>query len=128
MLLRSAGMRDKEGKLKPAGPVGDAGAASMAGTMSNTPAGRTAVAGWMRDADPRVSAQLFYDDMTTDLRGEMGRIKAPVTLLYAQDDSAMPPAAAKAAFEPQYQGVAHFKAQMEPRQEEHTYEIQSLMR
>src|SRR3546814_17209493 len=87
MLLRSAGMRDKEGKLKPAGPVGDAGAASMAGTMSNTPAGRTAVAGWMRDADPRVSAQLFYDDMTTDLRGEMGRIKAPVTLLYAQDDS-----------------------------------------
>src|SRR3546814_12064735 len=52
--------------------------------------------------------------MTTDLRGEMGRIKAPVTLLYAQDDSAMPPAAAKAAFEPQYQGVAHFKAQMVP--------------
>src|SRR3546814_14884202 len=62
------------------------GAASMAGTMSNTPAGRTAVAGWMRDADPRVSAQLFYDDMTTDLRGEMGRIKARVTLLYRSEE------------------------------------------
>lgn len=108
----AAAMRAQYGKPKPEGAATDPGAASMVGRMSNSAAGRTAIAGWMRDSDPRVSAQLFYDDMTTDLRGELGRIKAPVTLLYAQDDSAMPPAAAKAAFEPQYQGVAHFKAQM----------------
>lgn len=110
----AAAMRAQYGKPKPAGPVADPGAAGMVGSMSNTPAGRTAIAGWMRDADPRVSAQLFYDDMTTDLRGELGQIAAPVTLLYAQDDSAMPPEAAKAAFEPQYAGVARFKAQMVP--------------
>src|SRR3546814_8904301 len=74
------------GKPKPAGPVADPGAASMAGTMSKTPAGRTAIAGWMRESDPRVSAQLFYDDMTTDLRGELGQIPAPVTLLYGKED------------------------------------------
>lgn len=110
----AAAMRAQYGKPKPAGPVADPGAASMAGGMSNTAAGRIAIAGWMRDSDPRVSAQLFYDDMTTDLRGEMGQIAAPVTLLYAQDDSAMPAEAAKAAFEPQYAGVAKFKAEMVP--------------
>src|SRR3546814_17500222 len=68
----AAAMRAQYGKPKPAGPVADPGAASMAGTMSKTPAGRTAIAGWMREADPRVSAQLFYDDMTTDLRRGLG--------------------------------------------------------
>jgi pimeloyl-ACP methyl ester carboxylesterase len=110
----AAALRAQYGKPKPAGAVADPGTASMVGTMSNTPEGRIAIAGWMRDADPRVSAQLFYDDMTTDLRGELGQIAAPVTLLYAQDDSAMPAEAAKAAFEPQYAGVAKFKAQMVP--------------
>jgi Predicted hydrolases or acyltransferases (alpha/beta hydrolase superfamily) len=108
----AAAMRAQYGAPKPAAPVADPGPASMAGGMSNTPAGRIAVAGWMRDADPRVSAQLFYDDLTTDLRGELGQIAAPVTLLYAQDDSIMTADAAKAAFEPQYEGVANFKAQM----------------
>src|SRR3546814_13262796 len=97
----AAAMRAQYGKPKPAGPVGDPGAASMAGTMSNTPAGRTAVAGWTRDADPRVSAQLFYDDMTTELRGGTGRIKPPVTRLYEQDHTAMAPAADKAEVEPE---------------------------
>jgi len=97
---------------KPAGPVADPGAASMAGSLSNTPAGRTAVEGWTRDADPRVTAQLLTDVMATDMRGELAKVTAPVTLLYAQDDSLMPPERARAAFEPQYSGTPHFKAQM----------------
>lgn len=108
----AAAMRAHHGAPKAAGALADPGPESMAGSLSNTPAGRAAVAGWMRDADPRVSAQLFYDDMMTDLRGELGQITAPVTLLYAQDDSMMSAEAARAAFEPQYAGVATFKARM----------------
>jgi pimeloyl-ACP methyl ester carboxylesterase len=99
---------------KPEGPVVDPGAASMAGSLSNTPAGRTAIEGWTRDADPRVTAQLLTDVMTTDMRGDLTKVRAPVTLLYAQDDSLMPAARAKAAFETQYAGTPHFTAQMVP--------------
>ena len=43
-----------------------------------------------RASDARVTAQVFHDVMTTDMRGELGAVTAPVTLLYAQDDSLMP--------------------------------------
>lgn len=110
----AAMMRAQYGQPKPTGPVADPGPMSMAGGMSNTAAGRIAIVGWMRDADPRVTAQVFRDVMVTDLRGELAAVTAPVTLLYAQDDSAMPPERAKAGFEPQYAGVAKFEAQMVP--------------
>ena len=98
----------------PPGPVSDPGPVSMVGGMSNQPAGRTAIVGWMRAADARVTAQVFHDVMTTDMRGELAAVTAPVTLLYAQDDSLMPAERAKVAFEPQYIGVAKFTAQMVP--------------
>ena len=82
--------------------------------MSNSAAGRTAIAGWMRQADPRVTAQVLYDVMTTDMRGELGAVAAPVTLLYAQDDALMTPERAKTAFEPQYAGLVRFSAHMVP--------------
>lgn len=108
----AAMMRAQYGKPTEAAPVTDPGPASMAGGMSNSVAGRTAIAGWTQGADARVTAQLFQDVMATDMRGELGTINAPVTLLYAQDDSALPAAAAKAAFEPQYAALAHLKAVM----------------
>ncbi|HEY0595804.1 alpha/beta hydrolase [Sphingopyxis sp.] len=110
----AAMLRAQYGQPKPEGPVTDPGSAGMVGGMSNTPSGRIAIAGWMRSADPRVTAQTLYDVMTTDMRGELPKVKAPVTLLYAQDDSAMPPERAKAAFEPQYAGTPQFGAQMVP--------------
>ncbi|PKP88504.1 MAG: alpha/beta hydrolase [Alphaproteobacteria bacterium HGW-Alphaproteobacteria-17] len=108
----AAMMRAQYGQPVPTTPVTDPGPASMAAGMSNSPAGRTAIAGWMRQADPRVTAQVFYDVMTTDLRSELGAVAVPVTLLYAQDDALMPPERAKAAFEPQYAGLARFTPQM----------------
>lgn len=59
-------------------------------TMSATEAGRAQVKAWTRGADARVAAQLLYDDMTADLRPELGAIGAPVTILYAADASVMP--------------------------------------
>jgi len=110
----AAMMRAQYGQPAPTGPVSDPGPVSMVGSMSNQPAGRTAILGWMRASDARVTAQVFHDVMTTDMRGELGAVTAPVTLLYAQDDSLMPAERAKAAFEPQYVGLAKFTAQMVP--------------
>lgn len=110
----AAMMRAQYGQPVPTTPVTDPGPASMAAGLSNSAAGRTAIAGWMRQADPRVTAQVFYDVMTTDMRGELGAISAPVTLLYAQDDTLTTPGRAKAAFEPQYAGLARFTPQMVP--------------
>ena len=110
----AAMMRAQHGQPAPTGPVSDPGPVSMVGSMSNQPAGRTAVLGWMRAADARVTAQVFHDVMTTDMRGELAAVTAPVILLYAQDDSLMPAERAKAAFEPQYVGVAKFTAQIVP--------------
>lgn len=60
--------------------------------MSATDAGRAQVKAWTQAANARVSAQLMYDDMTTDLRPELGAITAPFTMLYPLDASAMPAA------------------------------------
>jgi pimeloyl-ACP methyl ester carboxylesterase len=110
----AAMMRAQYSQPAPTGPVSDPGPVSMVGGMSNQPAGRIAILGWMRAADARVTAQVFHDVMTTDMRGELAAVTAPVTLLYAQDDSVMPAERAKAAFEPQYVGVAKFTAEMVP--------------
>ncbi|PQM27841.1 alpha/beta hydrolase [Sphingopyxis lindanitolerans] len=58
--------------------------------MSATEAGRAQVKAWTRAANAKVAAQLMYDDMTTDLRPELGAITAPFTMLYPLDASAMP--------------------------------------
>jgi pimeloyl-ACP methyl ester carboxylesterase len=88
----------------------DPGEFSQAGRLSNTARGRITVARWTQISDMRVVAQALYDDMITDMRSELPKIAATVTLLYAQDDKAMSPEQAKAAFEPQYAGTAHFEA------------------
>jgi len=60
--------------------------------MSATDAGRAQVKAWTRAANAKVAAQLMYDDMTTDLRPELGAIAAPFTTLYPLDASVMPEA------------------------------------
>lgn len=109
-----AAMRKQLAGGWPSGPVTDPGEASPMGRMSNSAAGRIQVTEWTRASDPRVIAQVFYEVMITDLRPDLGKVKAPVTLLYAQDDGAMPAAMAKATFEPQYAGLADFRPQMVP--------------
>jgi len=59
-------------------------------TMSATAAGRAQVAAWSRTADARVTAQFFYEVMTTDIRSELSKISAPMTMLYPFDARVMP--------------------------------------
>lgn len=53
----------------------------LAQQMALTPAAREKVAGWSTQADMRVSGQAIYEDMQTDLRPDLPRIAAPITVL-----------------------------------------------
>jgi pimeloyl-ACP methyl ester carboxylesterase len=65
---------------------------------------------WALASDPRTSNQLTMDLMTTDLRGEVGRIQTPLLLIAAGGLFAAQPAARTAmarAYEQQVAGIAH---------------------
>lgn len=106
----AASIRSAYGQPKPVDTGRDPGPQSQAGGLTNNPRGRMTVDRWSRNSDPRVVAQAILDVMTTDLRPELPKISAPVTLLYAQDDSAMTVEQSTAAFIPQYTGTPNFKA------------------
>lgn len=106
----AASIRSAYGQPKPVDTGRDPGPQSQAGGLTNTPRGRMTVDRWSRNSDPRVIAQALLDVMTTDMRPELPKISAPVTLLYAQDDSAMTVEQSTAAFLPQYAGTPHLKA------------------
>jgi pimeloyl-ACP methyl ester carboxylesterase len=46
------------------------------------PANVAQMADWSLAADPRVTGELLYEDMTTDVRPQLAGLKAPTTLLY----------------------------------------------
>lgn len=74
-------LRDKEvasyGK-----PADEAGATATANGLALKPDSRAKVTAWVEQADPRVSGQAMYEDMTTDLRPDMAAIATPITLVY----------------------------------------------
>ena len=90
-----------------AAPGADPGADPQAQSLSNSVMGRCLVAHWVRRSDLRVVGQAMYDDFVTDVRPELGRITAPVTLLYPQDDRALPAERARALYEGAYAGTPH---------------------
>jgi pimeloyl-ACP methyl ester carboxylesterase len=83
-------------------------AAKVKSIWSNTARGRCMVENWGKLSDPRVTAQAMLDDTLTDMRPDLPKIAAPVTLLYAQDGNVMPEAMSRALFEGQYAGTPKF--------------------
>lgn len=63
-------------------PASEAMATATANRLALKPASRAQVAAWFKAADPRVSGQAMYEDMTTDLRPQMKAIATPITLVY----------------------------------------------
>jgi pimeloyl-ACP methyl ester carboxylesterase len=53
--------------------------------LVKSPEGRKATIGWAISSDKSVVARAMYEDMTTDLRADLHKIKAPVTVLYPWD-------------------------------------------
>lgn len=61
---------------------------------------------WAAAADPRVTALGVYEDLTTDLRGDMAAIKTPVTLVYPWNSSTiLTETNAQAFYHAQYAGT-----------------------
>jgi pimeloyl-ACP methyl ester carboxylesterase len=75
------------------------GNAAVARGMALTPAAQEQIATWMGKADARVSGEAMYEDLTTDLRPDMGSIATPITLVMPYS-AAMP----KERAEPFYRG------------------------
>ncbi len=70
------------------GQAPDAFAAGQTRTMATlikTPEARVAPTAWSLASDRGVMARATYDVMTTDLRGGLAGIRAPVTVVYARD-------------------------------------------
>jgi pimeloyl-ACP methyl ester carboxylesterase len=74
-------------------------AARTAAGMALTPAAQAKVASWIEKADSRVAGEAMYEDLTTDLRGDMAAIATPITLVFPYSQ-AMP----KEKAEPFYHG------------------------
>ncbi|CAN5428543.1 alpha/beta hydrolase [soil metagenome] len=65
---------------KPANP---AAAEATAKGLALKPESQAKAAAWFAAADPRVSGQALYEDMTTDMRPDLPGIATPITLVYA---------------------------------------------
>ncbi|GAN67747.1 hypothetical protein AA0473_0516 [Acetobacter orleanensis NRIC 0473] len=99
---RATGMR--EAMVKESQAVYAAGAVRMTPMMVRTAGAPAAVVTRASAAsDHRVVAQAMYDDMTTDLRQTIAKIKLPVTLLYPWDSvSGMTAASTDSFYHAQY--------------------------
>ncbi|WP_235536986.1 alpha/beta fold hydrolase [Sphingomonas sp. Root241] len=101
---RAAQMRDAVaasfGK-PPSKPAAEANVASL----TRKPESRAKATGWAMAADPRVTALALYEDLTTDMRGELKAIRAPVTLVYAWNDQYPLKDRADAFFRSQYAAI-----------------------
>ena len=79
------------------------------GTMTNSGQGACLMRYGAAASDVRVVAQAMYDDMITDLTPRLGAIKAPVTMLYPQDDRLLTAAAAAKVYGDAYAGLPSAK-------------------
>lgn len=100
----AAAMRSAPAALETAADI-DPGPNSQAGFLAKSIAARTVVARWTRQSDKRVVARALYDDLVTDVRPELGKIAAPVIVLYAEDASVMPKGTADALYATEYKSA-----------------------
>lgn len=63
-------------------PVDPAAIAQQTQRMAIKPASVAQVGAWAAKADPRVTAEALYEDLTTDLRGDLPAIRTPITLVH----------------------------------------------
>jgi len=83
-----------------------AGNKAMAARFALHPDAQAKVAGWMDKTDIRVSAEAMYEDMVTDLRGDMSKIATPITMLYPTS-AALPKAMAEPIYAAAYKDAPH---------------------
>lgn len=78
--------------------------------LVKSPEGRKLAINWTIASDRSVVAQAMYEDMTTDIRGELHKIKSPVTVLYPWDaQSGFPHEATDKLYKDNFIGVPGVK-------------------
>ncbi|QDZ06599.1 alpha/beta hydrolase [Sphingomonas panacisoli] len=101
---RAKAMRDQM-----AASYGKPDAANAQGTakaLALKPESQAKVVDYVMKADPRVSAEAMYEDMTTDLRGDLAKIETPITLLYPSS-AGLPAAMADPFYKGAYAAAPH---------------------
>lgn len=63
-------------------PANATAAEGTANSLALKPESQAKVEAWFLATDPRVSGEALYEDLTTDLRGDMADIKTPLTIVY----------------------------------------------
>ncbi|MGA2801762.1 MAG: alpha/beta hydrolase [Verrucomicrobiota bacterium] len=78
--------------------------------LVKSPDGYKQAVKWAIASDKSVVARATYEDMTTDIRPQLQKIKAPVTILHAWDSLAgIPPAASDRLYEESYAALPNKK-------------------
>lgn len=105
---QAAAMRDQLAAAygKPANP---ASAEGVANGLALKPASRAMVKAWAMVADARVSAEAMYEDLQTDLRGDIAGIETPITLVYPWRDSGPTKPVADALYKGAYAAAPHMR-------------------
>ena len=88
-------------------PASDATATATANRLAAKPASRALVAAWFKTADPRVSGQAMYEDLTADLRPAMKQIATPITMVYPWSPTGPTKAQADALYTTAYAEAPH---------------------
>lgn len=83
-----------------------AGAQAIAAKLALKPASQARVTAWVGQADARVSAEAMYEDMVTDLRGDLAGITTPITMLYPSSVG-LPAAMADPFYKSAYAAAPH---------------------
>jgi pimeloyl-ACP methyl ester carboxylesterase len=73
--------------------------------LAMKPESRVRMAAWAAAADPRVTGQAMYEDMTTDLRPSLTSIKTPLTVVVPWSASAFGKDGTIAFYARQYSGA-----------------------
>ena len=83
-----------------------AGAQAIAAKLALKPDSQAQGRGWVAKADARVSAEAMYEDMVTDLRGDLAKIATPITMLYPSS-AGLPAAMADPFYKGAYAAAPH---------------------
>ena len=78
----------------------------IASKLALKPDSQAKVIDWMNKADARVSGEAMYEDLTTDLRGDMASIATPITMLFPTS-AALPKAVAEPIYHGAYKDAPH---------------------
>ncbi len=68
---------------------------------------RASMMEWAAAADPRVTAQTLYEDLTTDTRPNLAALRTPVTLVFPWSDSGFGKERTTTFYRRQYAAVAN---------------------